>query len=344
MRDALSILDRLLSAGEPRLTETLLEQMLGLPDESLIVALVDAIIAADAAASLRAAEALIAHGITVEQTLELLTVHLRALMITAACGDEAGAVLDLSSEAMETARRQAAHFDAPGLVHLIALCEAVARNARGSSCARALLDAAVVRMALSAHLADIAPLLRGETPDGRAAATLTEPKKKDPLTPPPRLIGSSSPEAGESASAGGGIVREVKPAVGAAAEGEDLWRAVRAAVAGDAMSHALIEGLTPASLEGRLLRLRVRDEASGRARFLAQQGEQVAAIIERATARRLRVEIEAGPGGDAPRGAAPIPPDAVDAARRLPLVQRAMELFDAAIAAVDPVEPRPRGG
>ena len=49
----LSLLDRLLAAGEKRLDETLLEQMLGLPDQAVCARIIDAIAAADPAAALR---------------------------------------------------------------------------------------------------------------------------------------------------------------------------------------------------------------------------------------------------------------------------------------------------
>ncbi|XHC26260.1 hypothetical protein ABWH91_02605 [Phycisphaerales bacterium ac7] len=47
------------------------------------------------------------------------------------------------------------------MVHLIALVESVKRNARNSSTARALVDAMVVRMAMSEQLADVGRLLAG---------------------------------------------------------------------------------------------------------------------------------------------------------------------------------------
>ncbi|MBN4052678.1 DNA polymerase III subunit gamma/tau [Roseiflexus sp. AH-315-K22] len=47
MRDALSLLDRLIAAGEKRLTTTLLQELLGLPDRELVSALIDAIASGD---------------------------------------------------------------------------------------------------------------------------------------------------------------------------------------------------------------------------------------------------------------------------------------------------------
>ena len=84
MRDALSLLDRLLAAGE-KLTGELLEQMLGLPDQTLISNLVESIAAGDAAATLSAGARLLSAGPSIDQALELLIEHFRQLMLLAPC-------------------------------------------------------------------------------------------------------------------------------------------------------------------------------------------------------------------------------------------------------------------
>ncbi|MCI0366335.1 MAG: DNA polymerase III subunit gamma/tau, partial [Phycisphaerales bacterium] len=201
MRDALSILDRLLAGGEHTLKMDLLEQMLGLPDHTLVVELVDAIISSDPRAALDRGAQLLARGATVEQALEMLTDHLRDLMIISACGDQAD-FLDLSDEGRRVASTQAASFDAPALVHMIALCDSVARNARNSAAARALYDAALVRLSQSQRFADIAGLLSGKAPappspsgsitSKAASQPVVEPKKKD-FTPIIQRVGDEGP-------------------------------------------------------------------------------------------------------------------------------------------------------
>src|SRR5262249_47300267 len=153
-----------------KLSLELLEQMLGLPDHALINELVDAIIASDPKAALDRGAQLLVNGATVEQALELLTEHFRNLMVIATCGDDAE-LIDLSDENRRTAAAQAKHFDAPGIVHMIAICDAVARSARGSTASRALFDAALVRLASSQHFADIAGLLSGNGRPARPIAS-----------------------------------------------------------------------------------------------------------------------------------------------------------------------------
>jgi DNA polymerase-3 subunit gamma/tau len=161
MRDALSLMDRLLAGGDKRLTVRTLEDLLGLPDRTLIANLVTAIADAEPAGALRAADELTKKGVGIEGVLSSLAERFRDLMVISACGPETELV-DLSDAARDEAAAQAARFDAAGLTHLIALCDAAARNARTAPSPRAVLDAAIVRMAMSEKLADVAALVAGQ--------------------------------------------------------------------------------------------------------------------------------------------------------------------------------------
>lgn len=158
MRDALSLLDRLMATGEKKLTATLLESLFGLPARTLIAEVIDACAASDAKAILQVVNDLLNRGISQDQVLEALIDYLRHLMLIAACGPESELV-ELEEEARKKAADQAKHFDVPALIHMIALCEYVQRQVKSSSSARALLDASLVRMALSENFADVAGLL-----------------------------------------------------------------------------------------------------------------------------------------------------------------------------------------
>ncbi|MFN7022012.1 MAG: DNA polymerase III subunit gamma/tau [Phycisphaerales bacterium] len=165
MRDALSLLDRVLAGsgaegGKGKLTAKLLEELLGLPDRDLVDRLVGAIADGDAGAALSAADALGKRGVSHEQMLSSLADRFRDLMVLSACGAETDLV-ELSDESREAAVAMSGRFDAAGLTHLIAICDTVARSSRNSGNPRAICDAAVVRMAMSEKLADIAGLLAG---------------------------------------------------------------------------------------------------------------------------------------------------------------------------------------
>ena len=169
MRDALSLLDRIMAAGEARLTVRLLEELLGLPDRTLVGALIDALAEGNAGAALDRTAELLAKGVGVEQLLETLMSRLRDLMILAACGPKTS-LLDLSGPTREEEIARAARFDAAGLVHMIAVCESVQRAAKGSAMPRAVLDAGMVRLAMTEKLADVTALvahLEGGGPPGK---------------------------------------------------------------------------------------------------------------------------------------------------------------------------------
>jgi DNA polymerase-3 subunit gamma/tau len=304
MRDALSLLDRLLAAGEAKLTVPLMEELLGLPDHALASALVDAIAAGDPAAGLRAGSAMIDGGASVEQALEVLMEQLRDLLLIAACGSECD-FLELTPEARAAAAEQAKRFDPPGLVHLIAVCESAARSARLSAVARAIFDAAIVRMCRSERFADVAALL-GEGGAGEAAGA----KKKGAVAPPRPAV-------------------EIDAAPPADDPGRALWEAACRGASSSPGEHALVEHLAFLGFDGRTLRLAITAPQEGLAGWLATQSAAVADLVSRAAARRVEVAIEApapAPGGSAAARKR--------SAEELPLVRSAMAIFDATVVDV----------
>jgi len=181
MRDGLSLMDRLIATGEQPLNGDVLVNMLGLPPVERVIRLVDAMASGDVGESLKHAAGLLEQGIAQDQLLEVLIERLRQLMLIVACGVESELV-ELSDEAKEIAKAQAERFDAAGLAHMIALCENVQRMSKSSSNPRALLDAAVVRLALAEKMADVSALLAG-----RSLSQATPPVSTRPLQAPPVL-------------------------------------------------------------------------------------------------------------------------------------------------------------
>ncbi|MDX2114610.1 MAG: DNA polymerase III subunit gamma/tau [Planctomycetota bacterium] len=160
MRDGLSLLDRVMAAAGngQRLTRELLEKLLGLPQQELVAALVDALSSSDPGAALQKADALLARGVAMDQLLDTLIDRLRSLMLIAACG-ESTPLVEASDELRRELAQQARAFDAASLVHMIALCESVQRGSKSSFAPRALLDALVVRLAMTEKIADLAALV-----------------------------------------------------------------------------------------------------------------------------------------------------------------------------------------
>ena len=162
MRDALSLLDRLIAAGEATLTLDLLEQLLGLPDRDLMSNVIDAIAGGDAAGTLEAADELLGRGVGIDQLLEAMSDRLRDIMVLCACGSETPLV-ELSDQARASEIERSERFDAAAVVHMIALCESVQRSVKSSAAPRALFEAALVRMAMTEKLADVTALVAGST-------------------------------------------------------------------------------------------------------------------------------------------------------------------------------------
>ncbi len=158
MRDALSLMDRLLATGDNPLTAKTLEDMLGLPDAELIASLVDAIAEGSVKDTLERTGDLLNRGLGQDQLVDVLIERFRQLMLLAACGGDSE-LIELSEDAKAKAEQQASRFDAAGLVYNLALLESLSRNGKASSTPRALLDAAMVRLALAEKMADVSALL-----------------------------------------------------------------------------------------------------------------------------------------------------------------------------------------
>jgi DNA polymerase-3 subunit gamma/tau len=341
MRDALSLLDRLLAAADGALTVELAEDILGLPHATLVSRIADAIVARDGKAALEAGAEILAGGASVEQALDMLAEHLHTLMILVACGEDSELV-ELAPDARAAAQEQARHFDAAGLVYLIALCDSVARNARGSAAARALFDAALVRMSLSEHFADVRELL--------AAGPSESKKKRTDLraAPAPRTddsLRSSSvaPEPRpESAGSAGATDRErSEQSVPAPAATPDLWSRVLEVAALSPADEAKVRPLDFRGIDGRTVMLAVSPGAAASARYLTTMSDRIAELVERATGERMKVKIEPPVEASAESAAAPAPETPVASAEQLtevrgmPLVRRAMEIFDAVVVDVN---------
>jgi DNA polymerase-3 subunit gamma/tau len=170
MRDALSILDRVMAAcpGGEAITVSLIERVIGLAPRERIAALVDAVAAGDARAALEASDELQASGVEIEQMLSALAGRFRDLMVLRACGADTRLV-DLSGPARERAVTQSGSFDESACSHMIALCESVQRSVKVSSSPRALVDALMVRLSMTERVANLAPLLEGSGSGGGPA-------------------------------------------------------------------------------------------------------------------------------------------------------------------------------
>ena len=148
MRDGLSLLDRLVAASDGALTQEVARDVLGLPDDEALDAIVRAIAHGDAAAAITAGGALLERGFSADHALECLAARLRDVMVIGACGPQTDMV-ELPSEAKQQLAEVARSMQGADLVHAIALADAASRTCRSSSIPRVVFDALLARLALA---------------------------------------------------------------------------------------------------------------------------------------------------------------------------------------------------
>jgi len=158
MRDGLSLLDRLISVGEEPLTAELLEKFLGCTDSEKICELIAKIGDSDAAGTLEIVDNLINAGQSEVQIVDALIDYMRDLMVVKSTGTESE-LLILTAEQRSRAGELAEKFDIAALIYNIATLEKLRWSIKNSDTARALLEASLLRFALSEHFLDVDMLL-----------------------------------------------------------------------------------------------------------------------------------------------------------------------------------------
>src|SRR6266436_2246707 len=176
MRDSLSLLDRLLSLGEKHLTAEMIEGLLGLPKSQVLFDLAEAIGRGDVKQTLSRANAMIENGLSVDSLISSRVEHLRNLLILNACG-ETSDLVEVPGMPLAELSKQAQRFDAVALAQDIAILEELRRQVRQISAGRALLDATLVRLALSGQFTSVADLMaRVDGEPGVSAAPIQKKK------------------------------------------------------------------------------------------------------------------------------------------------------------------------
>jgi DNA polymerase-3 subunit gamma/tau len=207
MRDALSILDQLMSVEPANLTTAALNEIIPPAQDEQVFTLLKHAADGDAPAALRTVDAVLSGGRGLEvfcnDTIEVL----RTLMLIQSCGADAPMV-DIPAGAGEAYVNLAGRFQLSHYVQMIAMFEELKRNVRFSGAGRALTDALVVRLA---HLLSWPPIeklieqVSGGRPAGATTAVSTAAasaeKKKSALERPESDSTAPLP-AGERIGAG----------------------------------------------------------------------------------------------------------------------------------------------
>jgi len=158
MRDGLSLLDRLISTGTEPLTVELLEEYLGCPNSEKVYNLISEIGDSDAAGTLEAIEELINTGLSDVQIVDSLVDCMRDLMVAKSTSAETE-LLTLTAEQRKRTGELAEKFDVAALVYNITTLEKLRWTIKNSDTPRALLEASLIRFALSEHFLNVDALL-----------------------------------------------------------------------------------------------------------------------------------------------------------------------------------------
>ncbi|MCH2136468.1 MAG: DNA polymerase III subunit gamma/tau [Phycisphaerales bacterium] len=332
MRDALSVLERLLAAGETSISMEHVEQTLGLPPADLVLSLTDALLDGDASNALTCGETLMQQGLALDQVIESLIDMWRGLMLLRTCGERTD-LLDWA-DATRSELMQRAQLGTPDVfAHGVAVFEALARQASLAASARALFDAALVRLALGMAIED------DEGPSAGAPASGAVKKKLKGASEARSARRSSSVAATEAsrqaASKAGGAsssgtkdydarskAASEKTLKGARSPGE-CWGGIVGLLEGSSVQ-AAAQMLEPVSLESGVLTVRMQGGHSG---VVADRIDDM-----RAAAAKAGVTLQLQEAQD---GASPVAQQVHEAGAD-PLVQMVSDVFDAQVVKVQP--------
>ena len=175
MRDGLSLLDQLL-AGEGRVTDEEVIHVLGTPPDERMLEIARAIADGSAAGALTELDAVLQSGVTLSSAATAIGDIFRNMMLASTCGADSE-LIELPELQRKAVAELAERFTTPVLVQAVGVLQSVMRNLRTSSVGRALLEAAVVRLAEAEKFVDPASLIERLEALGSGTAGMAQKKK-----------------------------------------------------------------------------------------------------------------------------------------------------------------------
>jgi len=157
MRDGLSLLDQLLAAG-PSVTDADVVRVLGTPPDERMLAMAAAVAEGAPAAALGELNAVLESGVSLSTAAAALGDVFRNLMIASVCG-EGSDLIEMPEQQRKVVGELSKLFSTPALVQSVGICQSVLQAIKGSSVARALVEAALVRLADAEKFVDPGSLI-----------------------------------------------------------------------------------------------------------------------------------------------------------------------------------------
>ncbi len=157
MRDGLSLLDQLLAAG-PSVTDADVVRVLGTPPDERMLAMATAVADGSPAAALGEMNAVLESGVSLSTAAAALGDVFRNLMIASVCGSDSD-LIEMPEQQRKVVGELSSRFSTPSLVQAVGICQSVLQAIKGSSVARALVEAALVRLADAEKFVDPGSLI-----------------------------------------------------------------------------------------------------------------------------------------------------------------------------------------
>ena len=217
----------------------------------------------------------------------------RHVMLALTCGVDSR-LIELSESRRGALGALAGRFTLPAAVHAVGMCEQMMRNIRASSCARALAEAVIVRLAAADKFVDPASLIeRLEQVAANPAGGGAPSRAKKKIAPP---APGSGPVAGTAKAAGSPAIRWDLAWLA------DNWQAVVSGIP-DIRVVGILRAAKPVAAEAGSIRLSFDASHESMCRRAAgAMAEPIAQALGAIAGRPVQCECVAAavaPGGDA---------------------------------------------
>jgi len=315
MRDALSILDRLLAGGSKTIQLDEMEEILGLPSQQAVSSLCLAVSESNLQGAFESADNLIGAGVSLDRALEVVANTLRNSLIARVCGADS-MILELSDESRSEVFAIGSALDETTLTHMIALCDASSRQVRRAGSGRALFDATIARLCMSGQLSEAGGVLQSGTSQQN-----TEKKR---VTASPKVSAPKTLEPPANVQTPEQVSRSSPPA----------WESILAEMTSTPGLKRIANYFELISFEGNALKLSISDAGRESTNYILGQQQKIEEVAIRVTSKRVTVTIETSKQSEhAEPSSAPL-----DVVEGHELVQTARGLFDGTVVQVRNVE------
>jgi len=160
MRDALSLMDQLLSTGQGTITAEVLNDLVGQIRSERIFRLAQAISQNSASDAMKELDGAIAEGWALEALAQSLQDHFRDLLMIRSCGPDTELVELEEAQERKRFQDQAQQFDSAALTYAITVTEEVRRAIKAAGAGRAFLEAGIIRLTCVEQFGDVQALLK----------------------------------------------------------------------------------------------------------------------------------------------------------------------------------------